>query len=97
MICVNTYIFLHECFWLTFKCVPLIDYPHKSHPDLGLDPSRFVVRFSRAYPRFSIPIPFSFGGLRDLRVQYQATDMMTYPLQSGMTKFTLPVFTTQSL
>jgi hypothetical protein len=70
--CVNTYIFLHKCFWLTFNCVPLIDYPHKSHSDLGLDPSSVVVKFSRAYPWFSISIPFPSGGLRDLRVQQTA-------------------------
>jgi len=62
--CANIYIFLHECFWLTFYYVPLAHYPHNSHPDLGLDPSRVLVKFSRAYPWFSILIPFSFWGLK---------------------------------
>ena len=44
----NIYIFLHECFCLIFEYVPLADYPHKCHPDLGLDPSRLLVKFSCA-------------------------------------------------
>jgi len=70
MICLHyllvlIHIFLHVYFCVTFDCVLLADYPHKSYPDLGLNPSRVLVKFSRAYPWFSISIPFSpFGGLK---------------------------------
>ena len=58
---------LYPSYCLALYCNSPADNSHKSCPDSGPGPSRFVVRISGAYSRSSNLIPFSPSGLRDPR------------------------------